>query len=72
MLVLNKLDLSDDAYFWMIGDNPKADIFGAKQLKATTFQKIHNKVKIGENKYTPDYIFDDYSSLLKFIKNLFK
>ena len=71
LLVLKKLNLQEDSHFWMIGDNPKADIFGAKQLKATTFQKIHNKVKIGQNKYSPDYIFYDYSSFLKLLKDFF-
>ena len=54
----------------MIGDNPRADIFGAKQLNATTFQKVHNKVKIGKGEFQPDYTFNDYSKLLMTIKDL--
>ena len=68
LLVLKKLKLKEDSHFWMIGDNPKADIFGSKQLNSTTFQKIHNKVKIGNNKCQPDYIFSDYFLLLNKLK----
>ena len=63
--VLNKLNLLDNSYFWMVGDNPIADIYGAKQLNSTTFQKIHNKVSIGVGKYRPDYVFTDYYDFLK-------
>ena len=56
--------------YWMIGDNPKADIFGAKQLGASTFQKIHNKVQIGRGEFQPDYTFSEYSNLLSTIKDI--
>ena len=71
LLVLKKLNLKEDSYFWMIGDNPKADILGSKQLNSTTFQKIHNNVKVGKNECLPDYIFSDYFTLLNEIKKLF-
>lgn len=71
-LVLKKLNLSSNSYFWMIGDNPKADIFGANKLGATTFQKIHNNVKVGENEFKPDYVFNDYFDFLRKIKIIFK
>ena len=70
LLVLNKLNLPENAYFWMIGDNPKADIFGAKQLGASTFQKIHNKVQIGRGEFQPDYTFSEYSNFLSTIKDI--
>ena len=69
LYVLNKLNLPNDSYFWMIGDNPEADIYGAKKLGATTFQKIHNRVKIGKGEFQPDYTFSDYSKLLKKIRD---
>ena len=52
----------------MIGDNPKADIIGAKELGAITFQKIHSKVNIGESTFEPDYTFRNYFSFLKKVK----
>ena len=58
--VLRKLNLSKNSFFWMIGDNPKADIFGAKKLGAVTFQKIHSKVNIGESVFEPDFTFNNY------------
>ena len=67
--VLRKLNLSENSLFWMIGDNPKADIIGAKELGAITFQKIHSKVKIGESIFAPDYAFRDYFSFLNEVKN---
>ena len=72
LLALKKLNLSNNDYFWMIGDNPKSDIFGAKQFNSTTFQKIHKKVKIGEQEYSPDYIIKDYFTFLKDIKYFFE
>jgi ribonucleotide monophosphatase NagD (HAD superfamily) len=56
----------------MIGDNPKADIFGAKQLGATTFQKVHNNIKIGKDDSQPDFVFNEYHKFLKEIKNIFR
>ena len=47
----------------MIGDNPETDIRGGKLINAITFQKIHNKVKIGENIDMPDFIFDSFEEL---------
>ena len=54
----------------MIGDNPKADIYGAKRIGGITFQKIHNKVEIGKGFYAPDFVFNDFSELLKIIKKI--
>ncbi len=71
LLTLKKLNLSNNAYFWMIGDNPHSDIFGAKQFNSSTFQKIHNKVRIGEESCTPDFIIKDYYSFLNDMKKFF-
>ncbi len=69
---LHKLNLSENSFFWMIGDNPKADIFGAKELGAVTFQKIHSKVKVGDSIFEPDYTFRDYFSFLSEVKRFIK
>ncbi len=69
ILALKKLNLSSDSYFWMIGDNPETDIYGAKQFNSSTFQKIHNKVLVGQEKFSPDFIIKDYNEYLdKIIK----
>ncbi len=68
--VLKKLNLSKNDYFWMVGDNAVADIYGAKQLNSLTFQKIHKRVIIGEDEYQPDFIFNDYENFLKQIKKI--
>ena len=71
LLTLKKLNLSKNSYFWMIGDNPVSDIYGAKQFNSTTFQKIHNKVIIGEGDCAPDFTIKDYFSFLIRMKKLF-
>ena len=70
LLALEKLKLKKNAYFWMVGDDPKSDIFGAKRLGGVTFQKIHYKVKLGENECLPDYTFKKYSQFLEGIKSI--
>ena len=70
LLALKKLNLSKDDYFWMIGDNPNSDIFGAKQFNSSTFQKIHYNVKIGEQECKPDFIIKNYFSFLRDIQKL--
>ena len=72
VLSLHKLNLSSNEYFWMIGDNLKADIYGAKQLGASTFQKVHSFVKTGNSIIKPDYIIKDYFVFLKYIRSLFE
>ena len=52
----------------MIGDNPQTDIRGGKLINAITFQKIHNKVKVGKDKDMPDFIFDSFEELNKILK----
>ena len=68
LLALEKLKLKKNAYFWMVGDDPYADIFGAKRLGGVAFQKIHNKVKLGEDECLPDFSFNKYSQFLQEIK----
>ena len=51
----------------MVGDDSKSDIYGAKQLGAITFQKIHSKVKVGTGENTPNYSFRSYSDLIDII-----
>ena len=63
-LILKKLQIDSSKNFWMVGDNAKADIYGAKRKGAITFQKIHSNVKIGINECQPDFIFSDYSSFI--------
>jgi len=72
LLALKKLNLSNDSYFWMIGDDPNSDILGAKQFNSSTFQKIHNKVKIGKEDSSPDFIIKNYLSFLKKIQKILK
>lgn len=72
LLTFKKLNLHKDCYFWMIGDNPISDIYGAKQFNSTTFQKIHGNLEIGEDKYAPDFVIKDYFSFLNKLKKVFK
>ena len=69
-LLLSKLNLPPSSYFWMVGDDSYSDIYGAKQLGAVTFQKIHNKVILGEGDQSPDYSFKNFKDLQNFIENL--
>ena len=66
-LVLKKLSITKSANIWMIGDNPETDIRGGKLINAITFQKIHNRVKIGKDDDMPDFIFDSFEELNKIV-----
>ena len=70
-LLLKKLNLKESSYFWMIGDNAKADIYGAKKMGGVTFQKIHSNVVLGKDENEPDIYFKNYDQLLKNIKKIF-
>ena len=62
-LAIDKLKPRGPKY-WMIGDNSKSDIFGAKKsINAVTIQKIHKGIKIGEDECQPDAYFNDFSEL---------
>ncbi len=55
---------------WMIGDNPKSDIKGAKEaINAVTFQKLHNGVKMGEGDMAADVVFDEFNHLIKLVNS---
>ena len=54
----------------MVGDNAKADIFGAKSLGGVTFQKIHKNVEIGKDSCSPDFVFSDFYDFKKIIKTI--
>ncbi|MDE1567249.1 HAD family hydrolase [Aquabacter sp. P-9] len=62
-LAMNKLgDVGSN--IWMIGDNPVADIRGARAcLNAVTFQKVHDGVRVGEAGDAPDVVFHEFSEL---------
>lgn len=56
---------------WMIGDNPKTDIGGArKTINAITLQKVHDGVKLGVGENAPDAAFEDFSKLHALIRRL--
>jgi HAD superfamily hydrolase (TIGR01549 family) len=56
---------------WMIGDNAINDIHGSKKhINATTLQKIHDGVELGEGTYAPDLSFTEFNDLRLLIKKL--
>jgi len=62
-LALEKLQPKGQA-IWMVGDNPKKDIGGAKSaINAVTFQKMHQGVQLGVGDDSPDCSFEDFSEL---------
>lgn len=67
LLLLKKLKIKKQNSFWMVGDDPKSDIFGAKQLGAVTFQKLHSRVKVGTGENTPNFSFRSYAELIDII-----
>jgi putative hydrolase of the HAD superfamily len=56
---------------WMIGDNPKKDIGGAKAaVQAVTFQKMHHGVELGMGDNSPDCYFEDFSELRSLLQTI--
>lgn len=56
---------------WMIGDNPKNDIWGAKQaINAVTLQKVHDGVELGEKENQPDATVRSFESLRQLFKTI--
>ena len=56
---------------WMIGDNPKQDIQGArKSIGAITLQKIHKGVEKGVGEFQPDIYFENFSQLRKLLAKI--
>ena len=48
---------------WMIGDNPRTDIIGARALGITTIQKRHDGVVVYDGDDGPDIAFDSFEDL---------
>ena len=72
LLAREKLDVGEGP-IWMIGDDPVADIQGAKEhLGAVTLQKKHSGVVIGKGRTAPDAIFESYVELTKFLNQYLK
>lgn len=68
-LALAKLGISKGCV-WMIGDNPEADISGAKQaIGAITIQKLHKGVKQSKSNL-PDASFTNFRELMTLISTL--
>ncbi len=57
-------------HIWMIGDNPKNDIYGARNsIKAICIQKIHHGIEIGKGREKPDAYFEKFSDLQTLLKS---
>ncbi len=68
-MAVEKLGVKDK--IWMVGDNAKNDIWGAKNtINAVTFQKIHEGVIKGEGEHEPDAVFTDFHELRLFLQKL--
>ena len=68
-LTLRKLKINSYDNVWMVGDNPIADIWGAKNLGAITFQKLHKGVISGKDAELPDFTFTSFKDLYKLCMN---
>jgi len=66
-LAIAKLGLKDTNDIWMIGDNSETDIIGGKKSGLITFQKIHKGVMQGKGKFEPDFVFNNYSEIRKYL-----
>lgn len=71
-IALEKMQLYH-ANVWMIGDHPINDIGGARQcIDATTLQKLHPGVILGQKPYRPDAAFEMFSQVRTLIARLAK
>lgn len=69
-LTIEKLGIEPED-LWMIGDDPIADVKGAKQHGIRTLQKIHEGVKREtEGLGVPDLEFHDFSELRRLWRTL--
>tara|TARA_A100001011_G_C13967793_1_gene697980 strand:+ start:1 stop:753 length:753 start_codon:yes stop_codon:yes gene_type:complete len=69
-LAMKKIQLKSN-HIWMIGDNPKNDIYGARSsIGAICIQKIHNGIEIGEGFEEPDAYFEKFSELQILLKKI--
>ena len=67
-LVREKVQAADNV-LWMIGDDPEADIRGAREaIGAVTLQKVHPGVSKGREAAAPDAWFDSFQELRDFMK----
>ena len=56
---------------WMIGDNPKNDILGAREtINAVTLQKIPENITLASEIIKPDAAFSKFSELRKLLVKL--
>ena len=56
---------------WMIGDNPINDMRGSREkINATTLQKLHNGVLIGDGINTPDASFTEFKEVRDLLKKI--
>lgn len=71
-LALEKMNLlSENPIVWMIGDNALNDIYGAKQaIQAITIQKVHARIKEGNDEKQPDAVINHFSQLIELLKKL--
>jgi HAD superfamily hydrolase (TIGR01549 family) len=71
-LAMEKLEISTGPV-WMIGDNPKADIQGARDaIGAATLFKRHDPDPKGLSDAAPDLIFDNFADLRRFTQGLIR
>ena len=66
-LALIKLKLKYEDV-WMIGDNPKSDMYGAGMMGITKIQKVHKGVDVlNDGVGIPDLVFNDFRQLMSFV-----
>lgn len=71
-LALDKINPKSDC-IWMIGDNALNDIQGAREsINAITILKVHQGVKIGEDRMAPDCIIHEFSEIRKLLQSISK
>lgn len=66
-LAVAKLQVAPEK-IWMIGDDPSADISGAKAFSMAALQKRHKDVAIGLQEEAPDLVFDEFQELRDFMR----
>lgn len=70
-LLFDKLHLEDPAGAWMVGDNPVADIRGARTHGLAAAQKIHPGVDAGTGAGIADVAFEHFIELRRLWKKRF-
>lgn len=70
VIALEKMQVSDGTV-WMIGDNIRSDIIGAKNaIDAVTLQKVHEGVETDEDGVVADATFNDFQDVRALLKRL--